>query len=395
MVAMDRKLRILILAPCSCFKDCGEHVRIYEEARSLVRRGHMVRIVSYDSGRDMPDIKIDRITPVGWLKKLPLKPAWCKPYMDFILMKQALKSAGSFRPHLIHAHHHQGARIGAALKKRLGIPLLFDCQQSLTAEMIDSGVIRTDSIMHRYLCRQEKLINAGPADHIIASSAALARNLISQWGVAENSVSTLTDGVNTALFMPHQREEARAKLKIPQGAQLVVYLGALNRSQGIDTLLSAIVQLKSRGSNIRFMIMGDGDEPYRAMAQDLGIERMIIFTGAIDYLKAPLYLSVGDVAVSPKISLNESNSKLLNYMACGLPTVAFDMPVNRELLGDAGIYAEYGDCSDLAAKLTALMENSEERIRLGALGITRAERLHTCDARGADLDEIYRVKLKR
>ena len=38
-------------------------------------------------------------------------------------------------------------------------------------------------------------------------------------------------------------------------------------------------------------------------------------------------------------------------MACGLPTVCFDTPVNRELLGDDGIYTDYGDPENLALAL--------------------------------------------
>jgi glycosyltransferase involved in cell wall biosynthesis len=176
---------------------------------------------------------------------------------------------------------------------------------------------------------------------------------------------------------------------------LVVYLGALNEAQGIDTLLSTILLLKSKGSSLRFLVMGSGEKVYRAKSIDLGIDKMVNFTGAINYSKAPFYLSAGDIAVSPKTALTESNSKLLTYMACALPTVAFDTPANRELLGAAGVYADYADCNDLAAKLTALMANREEQERLSILGRTIVEQRHSWDIRGALLDEIYHSKLKR
>jgi glycosyltransferase involved in cell wall biosynthesis len=391
----DRKLRIMMLAPTPFFTDCGAHVRIYEEARALIRCGHSVRIVTYDSGRDMPDVQTERIAIPALLKKLPFESPWCRPYLDFLVMKQALICAKAFKPHLIHAHLHQGARIGARLKKKLDIPLLFDCQGSLSGELLDQGFVTAGSSLHTFVRRQEQLVNSGPADFIITSSTPLARDLVKQWGVPKNMIWPMIDGVNTSLFRPGQGTEVRVRLKLAPEVPLVVYLGALNRAQGIDTLLSAIVQLKSLGSPLRFLIMGSGDGEYRVKAAELGIERMIIFTGAIDYTKAAIYLAAGDIAVSAKLFQTESNSKLLNYMACGLPTVVFDTPVNRELLGDAGVYAEYGDCSDLAAKLTWLAGNAEERQRLSALGLTQVEQRHTWDNRGRALDEVYRVKLKR
>lgn len=389
-----RKLRIMMLAPVPYFSDCGGYVRIYEEARALIRYGHQVRIVSYESGRFMPDVPIYRIKTPDWLKKLPVQSPWFRPFMDFLLMRRALKCAADFRPHLIHAHQHQGALIGGWLKKRLGIPLLFDCQGSLSEELVESGFVNVNSLLHRFLCRQERLINAGSSDYITTSSTHLAHDLVKYGGVPEKKISPLIDGVNTSLFRRYQRKEVREKLHLSPNIPLVVYLGSLNHGQGIDTLLSAIVQLKSKESKLRFMIMGSGDEQYQAKALELGIENMIIFTGTIDYLKAPIYLSAGDIAVSPKISLTESNSKLLNYMACGLPTVAFDTSVNRGLLGDAGVYAEYGDCTDLGTRMTWLMENSDERKRLSALGLAQVEKRHTWDMRATALDEIYRQKLK-
>ena len=43
--------------------------------------------------------------------------------------------------------------------------------------------------------------------------------------------------------------------------------------------------------------------------------------------------------MAPKISTTEGSGKLLNYMAMALPTVTFDTPVNREYLGDDGLFA--------------------------------------------------------
>ncbi len=42
-------------------------------------------------------------------------------------------------------------------------------------------------------------------------------------------------------------------------------------------------------------------------------------------------------------------------MAVGLPTVAFETPVNREILGDLGIYAELGNPISLAEKLEMIL----------------------------------------
>ncbi|HOP40883.1 MAG TPA: glycosyltransferase, partial [Geobacteraceae bacterium] len=124
----DGKLRILMLAPTPFFADRGCHVRIYEEARALLRRGHDVRIVTYHLGRDMPGIQTRRIPTVPWYRKLAAGPSRHKPYLDVLLFCTAASEIRRFRPRLLYSHLHEGAFLGVFLKMLFRIPLLFDCQ---------------------------------------------------------------------------------------------------------------------------------------------------------------------------------------------------------------------------------------------------------------------------
>jgi glycosyltransferase involved in cell wall biosynthesis len=106
-------------------------------------------------------------------------------------------------------------------------------------------------------------------------------------------------------------------------------------------------------------------EHYRQLSRELGIAAQVSFPGRIDYDRAARYLSLGEVAVGPKISETESNGKLYNYMACGLPTVAFDTPPSKEILGDLGVYAPRGDVNALARAIAGLLEDPERGRVLG------------------------------
>ena len=102
------------------------------------------------------------------------------------------------------------------------------------------------------------------------------------------------------------------------------------------------------------------------MARSLGAADHVTLTGRVPYHDAPVRLALGDVAVAPKISATEGSGKLLNYMAMGLPTVAFDTAVNREYLGDDGVYAPLGDAEGLAAALGGLLDDPARRAAIGA-----------------------------
>lgn len=383
-----------MLAPTPYFADRGCHVRIYEEARALRDLGHEVRIVTYHLGRNLGGITTRRIPRIPWYTKLSAGPSWHKPYLDILLFFTALRAARQFRPDIIHAHLHEGAFIGLPLKKFLSVPLVFDCQGSLTAEMADHGFIRRGSPLFRMFACLERFINRR-ADFIITSSGPGARTLVEEWGVSGDRVLALIDGVNSDNFKPLPRAEARRTLNLPRDAFIAVFLGVLNSYQGIDILLQSIRILRDKGVPVHFLVMGFPEEGYRRMAEQAGIGDWVTFTGRIDYARAPLYLSAGDIALSPKISLTEANGKLFNYMACGLPTVVFDTPINREILGDAGIYAAYGDPADFAARIEELVGDQALRERIAARMVGMAVTEHSWQARGRMLVELYRRLLSR
>lgn len=385
----DERLKILMLAPTPFFADRGCHVRIYEEARALIALGHEVCIATYHLGRDMEGIPTVRIPPVPWYGKLAAGPSWHKPYLDILLFFTALAACRRQRPDIIHAHLHEGAFLGLLLKKLLRIPLVFDCQGSLTAEMIDHGFIRKGSLLYRFFRFLEKNVNNG-SDFIITSSRAGAAELTGSWMVPSSKVRELIDGVDTGLFRPFPRDEARRALDLPAERPIAVFLGVLNRYQGIDLLMDVAKILKGRGTAPHFLVMGFPEQRYVDLAAAEGVADLITFTGRIDYKKAPFCLCAGDIAISPKISLTEANGKLFNYMACGLPTVVFDNPVNREILGDSGVYAAHGDPADFAARIEDLLQDSARMAELSRTARETAIRDHSWSSRGEQLDEIYK-----
>jgi len=377
-----------MLAPTPYFSDRGCHVRIYEEAGALTRLGHEVCIVTYHLGRDMPGIRVVRIPQIPWYQKLEAGPSWHKPFLDILLLFKSYVTARKFRPHLIHAHLHEGTLLGYILKLTLSMPLLFDYQGSLSGESLNHGFFRDGSLLHRLFACMERGIDHC-ADFIITSSAEGRSELVKDWGIAPERVNTLLDGVDTDIFKPNSRSEARRELGIAEDAQVVAYLGLFNRYQGVDMLLDVILRIRSKIAGVHFLLMGFPDEEYRRRAVEMGIDDLITFTGRVPYDRAPFFLSAGDLAVSPKLARTEANGKLFNYMACGLPTVVFDSEVNREILGDDGIYAEYGSASSLAECIIATLHDGGLMVELGQRARKRAVEVHSWDTRASQMVRIY------
>lgn len=386
----DRACKILVLAPTPYFSDRGCHVRIFEEAKALKNLGHEVRICTYHLGRDMAGIPTWRIPMVPWYTKQSAGPSWHKPYLDILLFGKALKMARAFKPDIIHAHLHEGAFIGYFLKKLLKIPLVFDCQGSLTAELVDHGFTRRGTLLFRLFYFLEKKINRW-ADHVVTSATPTAELLLRDFALAPDKVTPVVDGVDVEAFRPIMDVAAlRRKLGLPEGKRVVVFLGAMTEYQGVDLLLEVARIIHGQRDDLHFLMMGYPEGEYVKKAREMGLADIMTFTGRIDYGIAARYLSLGDIAVSPKLARTEANGKLFNYMACGLPTVVFDTPINREILGDAGIYAAYGDAQGFVVRVGELLDDRAKLEELSRQVREKAEREHSWNSRGAELVEVYR-----
>ncbi|HLG50313.1 MAG TPA: glycosyltransferase family 4 protein [Chloroflexota bacterium] len=392
----SRRFRILTLAPTSFFADYGCHVRIYEEARALQRRGSDVLICTYPAGRDPSDVRIIRSPGLPGGRQIRVGSSRHKLYLDWFLLLRGLRAGLAYRPDVVHAHLHEGALIGAAVSRVCRCPLVFDFQGSLTAEMIDHGFLSPRSPAYRPLRRLEGVINR-LADAIITSSRSAADLLVREFGCSPRRIVPVLDGVDTEVFRPlwvwgeEERARIRAELGIPAGRRVVVYLGLLAEYQGSGYLLRAATRVIARRPDVHFLLMGyPGEARYRALAGELGISDWTTFTGRIPYEQAPRYLAAGDVAVAPKVSATEANGKLLNYMAVGLPTVAFDTPVNRDLLGEEGVFAPVADVEGLAERLLEVLDEGERAWARGRALRRRAEEHFSWDAAAGKILDIYR-----
>jgi glycosyltransferase involved in cell wall biosynthesis len=171
---------------------------------------------------------------------------------------------------------------------------------------------------------------------------------------------------------------------------VVIFVGVLTEYQGVDVLIEAVPHVVQKVPESKFLIVGyPNEEHYRQRARDLGVQAWVHFTGKISYEDVPRYLSLADIAVSPKLSSTEANLKLFTYMAMGLPTVVFDNPVNREILGDVGVYAETVNSTALAEALVRVLKDKGWAKHLGILSRRKAVEEYSWSVVGKRLGDIY------
>jgi glycosyltransferase involved in cell wall biosynthesis len=229
----------------------------------------------------------------------------------------------------------------------------------------------------------------------LTSSIRAEKLLVDEFDVPEDSIHPLPDCVdlerfNAAKFSNEAKLGLRRRYGIPETRPIVAYLGLLADYQGTHHLVQAAAYLKQKGEDVHFLVMGFPKvDLYRAMADGLGVGDRMTFTGKVDYRDAPLYLSLGDIAVSAKMSATEGSGKVLNYMAMGQPVVAYDTVVHREYLAEHGVFTPVGAYQGLAEAVRELVHDPERRHCLGQALRQRARDHYSWENAGKKIGDLY------
>jgi glycosyltransferase involved in cell wall biosynthesis len=162
---------------------------------------------------------------------------------------------------------------------------------------------------------------------------------------------------------------------------LAAYIGVMGPQDGVDVVIRAadeIVHGLGR-TDIAFTLIGSGDcyEDLVKLRDQLKLGDHVEFTGrAPDELVARI-LSTADIGLSPdpKNPLNDVSTmnKTMEYMAFGLPTVAFDLRETRVSAGDAAVYATPNEVVDYARKIMELIDDVPRRKEMSIVARARIE----------------------
>jgi glycosyltransferase involved in cell wall biosynthesis len=241
----------------------------------------------------------------------------------------------------------------------------------------------------------EKRIDQMPRA-ILTSSRHSAQLLRESLQDQAHRVVPMPDCVDTDFFRPRAPADQadvdtiKDQLGIPRDRMVLIYLGLLAEYQGTSHIIHAARQVVAAQPDTHFLVMGyPNHDGYQRAAAAHGLIDHMTFTGRVPYDQAARYLRVGDIALAPKLSLTEGAGKILNYMACALPTVAFDTPQAREYMAQCGLYAERGSAASLADRICELLQYPDRARALGRSLRTRAINRFSWDDAARRLLGVY------
>jgi glycosyltransferase involved in cell wall biosynthesis len=356
--------------------------RVWLECRSLVAAGHRVSVICPkgpgDPSRQLIDeVRIYKYAPppsargvVGyayefaycWLRTaLLLLRIWRRDGLDVI---QACNPPDTF------------FALAAPLKL-LGKRFVYD-QHDLCPETYISRFGKPRAgLAYRALLALERGTYL-TADQVISTNESYRRVACERGGMAPERVTVVRSGPD-----PERLRRTTPDESLKRGrAHLVCYVGVMGPQDGVDLVVRAAAEVVHRlgRRDIAFAVIGGGDcyDDVKGLAAELEVNDLIDMPGRVSDERLFAYLSTASVGLSPDPPnpLNDVSTmnKTMEYMAFGLPVVAFDLKETRVSAGEAGRFVAGGDVGAYAEAIVELIDDEGLRARLGTEGRQRIER---------------------
>lgn len=220
------------------------------------------------------------------------------------------------------------------------------------------------------LVRTSDRLAIGCATHVAAVSRSLAEIYVER-GLSESvpavPCSGGSKGVDLQRFYPPH--------SAPTGTPVVVFIGRVARSKGIDDFLGVVDQFHLETPDCVFIVVGaldESDPPDLAIQERLERQRDLVWVKHVDNVED--YMRRASVLLFPSAREGLPNV-VMEAAACGVPTVAYDVTGVRDAVveGETGFLVTAGDRSALAKRVKEIISDRELRARL-SLGASRLAR---------------------
>lgn len=197
----------------------------------------------------------------------------------------------------------------------------------------------------------------------------------------------------TVRNLPLLAEFAEAAPPGEQSSSRVCYVGALSTNRGLLTMIRAIDLVRAEAT---LHIGGPfGDARLRAACESTPGWGRVTYHGVLSRSAVREFLAqagIGLVLLHPTRSYLESIPvKLLEYMAAGLPVIASDFPMWRDLLRDVdcAVFVDPLDVHAIAQAIDSLLDDPESRRRLGQNGRAAAVAVLNWESEFQALRRLY------
>ena len=348
----------------------------HKEAQTLAQEGYDVTLIAQH----------DENTIVNGVKVIGLPKPRNRLGRIFGLTWRAFRIALRQRATIYHLHDPELLPVGILLKLFTRAKVIYDVhedvpKQILTKYWIPAPLRRPLAMVFGIL---EKLFSQR-MDAVIAATEGIAEQF------QQSNITVIHNYPNYKL-MPES---------LPKKNNLLVYIGGLSKLRGVFEMIQALEYLDP-SLNVCLKIIGkfESDE-LRKEVQNLPGYQRVCFLQWLPFDKAwkeAQEAIVGLVLFHPAPNHEKClPNKLFEYMAAGLPVVASNFPLWKEIIegNHCGLTVNPLDPKAIAQAVEYLITHPEEARRMGENGRRAVEKKYNWEQESKKLLSLYECLLKQ
>ncbi len=323
----------------------GQELRILTESRGLIRRGHSVRLLC-PRGARIHDEAARFGVPV---EALPIGRKNVRALAALIHWVRADRPARVAQT--FNTHSSTDSWLVALAMQLLGRP-----RPIVRTRHISARVSRNAATRWLY---------ARAAERVVTTGEALRLQLIEDVHIDPERIDSVPTGIDTTLFSPGDRAQARADLGLPSAKVLVGIVATLRSWKGHRFLVEACA---ASPLDVGLLIVGDG--PQRGALEDLvrsrGLTQKVWMPG--NQVEVLPWLRAMDIFALPSYANEGVPQSLIQAMLAGLPCVTTQVGSIGELARheETALVIAPSDAVSLRQAIERLASDGELRARLGS-----------------------------
>ncbi|MFH1970690.1 MAG: glycosyltransferase family 4 protein [Verrucomicrobiota bacterium] len=322
-------MKILFLAPHPFYQERGTPIAVDLLLTVLARRGDQVDVVTFHEGADRvyPGVTLHRIPRLPGMRGIRPGFSFKKLVCDVFVLAKALHLAARGHYQVVHAVE-ESVFMAMLIRLCLRTPYVFDMDSSMPQQMTEKfrALAAFSPILKWFEGRAIR--HALAVVPVCDTLADIARPYTPRKLCLLRDVSLLAVTPST---VAGELPPALSALPHP----CFLYIGNLERYQGLDLLLASFALLLKNGVQATLVIAGGKETDirhYQAKAGIAGLGDKVRFLGPWPIGRMAELFAVADVLVSPRIQGNNTPMKIYSYLQSGKPILATDLPAHTQVL---------------------------------------------------------------
>lgn len=355
----------------------------HKECKSLVKEGYDVSLI----------IQHEKSETIDGVNVIALAAAKNRFHRMLILTSKALVLAVKQRADIYHFHDPELLPVGAVLKL-LGKKVIYDAHENVSKSLMSRYYLPVllRNIVAGIVGLLEKTL-ALFFDAVVCATEDIQKSFCSQKAICVSNFPILNNFNNLVSRSDNSHNQ--------DDSFNLIYVGALSPERGISKIIQAMEHISSN-KTISLSLYGTfSPNIYENEVRHLKGFEKVSYTGWIEPGKVPDVLQkhdAGIVCFLPEPNhINSMPNKLFEYMAAGLPVIASNFPLWKEIVecSSCGICVDSSNPKEIAKAIEYMLEHPIERKEMGNMGKQGVSERFNWEIEVSKLLGLYKTLLNR